>query len=172
MNGAAAVPDRKTSTPNSRITTTIGSNHHFLLWLRNCQNSDAMLPPPPPRLDAPSNRFMVAPSYVRSELRVIALRRFAALGLDPVGRRSTTMQAQRVAAQQAEDQRERREDYVEQQRDDHPRNRPADRKRRDHPSRVHIADRAGPHESNQSDCHAGSCDRNRQRARITTPDAQ
>ena len=39
MNGAAAVPDRNTSTPNMNRMTTIGSSHHFLLCFRNCQNS-------------------------------------------------------------------------------------------------------------------------------------
>src|SRR5579863_4385166 len=39
MKGAAAVPDRNTRTPNKTITTTIGSNHHFLLCFRKYQNS-------------------------------------------------------------------------------------------------------------------------------------
>src|SRR5215216_587936 len=39
MNGAAAVLDKNTSTPNTSRITTIGSSHHFLLWLRKCQNS-------------------------------------------------------------------------------------------------------------------------------------
>jgi len=32
-----------TSTPNITNTVTMGSSHHFLLWRRNSQNSDAML---------------------------------------------------------------------------------------------------------------------------------
>jgi hypothetical protein len=30
MNGATAVPDRKTSTPNRKITIRMGSSHHYL----------------------------------------------------------------------------------------------------------------------------------------------
>src|SRR5580704_7617227 len=39
MKGAAAVPERNTSTPKNTITTTIGSSHHFLLCFRKYQNS-------------------------------------------------------------------------------------------------------------------------------------
>src|SRR5258708_3850837 len=39
MNGAAAVLERKISTPSRSMTITIGSSHHFLFCFRNAQNS-------------------------------------------------------------------------------------------------------------------------------------
>src|SRR5262245_57476589 len=147
MNGAAAVPDRKTSTPNSKITTTIGSSHHFLLWLRNCQNSDAMLPPP--RCDASSKRFIEPPKISElAEIGVDALRRLTAR---PVASRLLAPQAERVTTHEPEDDRERREHEIEQRRDDDPRNGPSDRERRNHPRGVHVADRGRPREAEHAD---------------------
>jgi hypothetical protein len=39
MNGAAAVLEKKISTPRSNMTIMMGNSHHFLFCLRNAQNS-------------------------------------------------------------------------------------------------------------------------------------
>src|ERR1700760_1002983 len=43
MKGAAAVVDRRISTPSSNRMATIGRSHHFLLWARKSKNSATRL---------------------------------------------------------------------------------------------------------------------------------
>ena len=43
MNGAAGELPKKIKAPRINVTRTIGNNHHFLLFLRNNQNSDSKL---------------------------------------------------------------------------------------------------------------------------------
>src|SRR5271157_3213984 len=45
MKGAAAVLDRKISTPRRSMVITMGNSHHFLFCLRNAQNSLSKLSP-------------------------------------------------------------------------------------------------------------------------------
>src|SRR5262245_41424732 len=136
MNGAAALPDSSSSRPNSTITASSGSSHHFLLWRRNSQYSPRKPPcASPTALVKSSSALPLIVRLLGSELPGVAPQVGGGRPGRPVGVAGRDGAAgERVAVRQPEQAGQRGEQAVEQYAEQDVRRRPGDGKDQHHPA--------------------------------------
>src|SRR4051794_16823609 len=117
MNGAAALLDSMTRTAWSRMMSSNGTSHHFLLCRRKAQNSTRMFSLPLSRA-ARSNSLAGLVSITLSlELTEVAAHTFRPwLGFPVTGGACVSSQTQGIAPGQPQDQAQRSEHAVVQKR--------------------------------------------------------